>query len=478
MTRYAIIISVERYLNFPQTKFAHADSELIHLTLTQRCDYAVQNTLKLILTPEEKKKPSEILNDINSVISGSESGDSILFYFAGHGHYIEGSTYLILPCTVPSAYESTALALDDISKKLRQPQRACFRIFDACHSGIDVRDGSIQPDSQAFTRAITHDASGWVTLAACREDQYSVSDPDIGHGIFTHYICDYISGLKADEPVLPELLKVKTVDKVLEHAKRLGYSQTPVLNASISGNISLAVRRADLPKEKSREEEDDKKTDLFSRISNLRSIDDMFSKDSLEKVLQILVESFKEEFETKNEMQFEISTDSPISADLIPHSMHPSVVNFAKENGFKSQHELVRHVEEHEERLHVILSSLYMPKKHKVVKYYIRQSSDFPKSATILKLKGDSRCVPTIEVLIYVIPLQITTCMLVSSFRQGWFPREDELELICHSYKILKPDFKIDEIRKLASFAVERNLAKASKIVNNRVEQLERELME
>jgi len=270
--------------------------------------------------------------------------------------------------------------------------------------------------------------------------------------------------------------KVKTVDKVIEHSKRLGYSQTPVLNASISGNISLAVRRAELPKKNSQKEEDDKKADLFSRISNLRSIDDMFSKERLEKVLQILVVASKEEFEAKNEMQFEISTDSLISADQIPKSMHPSVVDFARE--YKPQHELVRHVEEHTERLHVALSSFYKPKKYKVVEYKIRQSSDFPDSTTIINLKGDSRCVPTIKVLIYVIPLQITTCMLISSFRQGWAPREDELEIMCHSYQILKPDSKMDEIRKLPPFAVRRTLEKVSEIVNKRVEQLERELKE
>lgn len=154
MNRYAIIISVEDYSHFTKTSFAHADSELLCRTLTEICDYPSQHTLLLKLSPETEKRPVEILSEIKNIVDGSGPGDTILFYFAGHGHYSEGRTFLILPGTIPGAYETTALPLDDISKELRQPERACFRIFDSCHSGLDVRGDEINPDAEAFMRAI------------------------------------------------------------------------------------------------------------------------------------------------------------------------------------------------------------------------------------------------------------------------------------------------------------------------------------
>lgn len=246
MTRYAIIMSVENYKHFTPTKFTHADSDLIYNTLTKTCDYAEQHAIIFKLSPNDSKSPSEILSEIKSAVLNSTSGDSILFYFAGHGHYQEGKAYLILPDTAPGAYETTALMLDDLSNELRVRERSCFRLFDACHSGIDVRDGEDKPNSQDFIRSVNHDASGWVTLAACKEDQFSISDPKIGHGLFTHYLCEEIASFKPDEPIYPEILKVQITDKVLEHSKTLGNIQTLTLNASISGNISIATRRANI----------------------------------------------------------------------------------------------------------------------------------------------------------------------------------------------------------------------------------------
>ena len=203
MTRCAILIAAEKYVHFPATPFTHADAGLLHVTLTELCDYPAQHVLLLRLTLEDDKTPAELLDAIRKAVNGMERGDSVLFYFAGHGHCSDNRTYLLLPNTTAGAYETTALSLEDVSKELRTPERSCFRIFDACHSGVDVRGDSELPDSSTFMRAVTHDASGWVTLAACSENQYSVADPQIGHGVFTHYLCEYIRGLNANEPVMP-----------------------------------------------------------------------------------------------------------------------------------------------------------------------------------------------------------------------------------------------------------------------------------
>ena len=482
MTRCAILIAAEKYMNFPPTPFTHADAGLLHVTLTEHCDYPAQHALLIRLTPEDDKTPAELLDVIRRTVNRMERGDSVLFYFAGHGHYSEDCTYLLLPNTTPRAYETTALSIEDVSKELRQPERSCFRIFDACHSGVDVRGDSELPDSSNFMRAITHDASGWVTLAACRENEYSVADPQIGHGVFTYYLCEYIRGLPANEKVLPELVKIKIADSVFEHAKRLGNSQTPTLNASISGNIELAIRRAYIKTIESGTDQISIKVGLQSRIAQLQKIPHMFDAECLTQLLEFLTKSIKEEWKGRNQFSSgELSGGAPILATDIPESMYADVVTFVRCQGFQAQHQLVRWEEEYEPMTFGIAESfvsLFSKPKKTRIKYHISQDSRLPKSACILEATGDGRCIPTLKILIYVIPLQLTTCLLVSSFRQEWLPREYSLELLCNSHQIQKPEMSVENSRKFASFAVGQILEKLQSGIEARVAQLEKEIHE
>lgn len=482
MTRYAIIMSVEHYQHFTPTKFTHSDSDLIYRTLTKMCDYAEQHVIVLKLSPDEAKSPSEILSEIRNAVANSTSGDSILFYFAGHGHYYEDKTFLILPNTTPGAYETTALSLDDISNELRVRERSCFRLFDACHSGIDVRDGEDQLNSYDFIRSINHDAAGWVTIAACKEDQFSISDPQIGHGLFTHYLCDEISGSNADEPIYPEILKVKIADKVLEHSKKLGYVQTPTLNASISGNISIATRRANIVPQSTEEiiVEDSTKS-LELRIAKLKEVRDVLTNEQLENVLAIISEQCLADFKKLNNLNFSISLGAKISANEIPAKMRPSIIKFAKKIGIQSRHSLERYEEEYDDPYSAYLGGLsayYPRKKRKEVHYYIHQTENLPPSASIIDLKGDGRCLPDIKILIYLIPLQITGCILVSVFNCGWLNDKNESEFIFNYYQMLKPDDTTERIKEIGPFASKDATNKIRSIVQKRVELLDRELSE
>lgn len=482
MTRYAIIMSVEHYNHFTPTKFTHADSDLMYKTLTEMCDYAKQHAIIFKLSPDDPKTPSDILSEIRSAVSNSTSGDSILFYYAGHGHYQEGKTYLILPGTVPGAYETTALMLDDLSSELRVRERSCFRLFDACHSGLDVRDTEDKPNSQDFIRSVNHDASGWVTLAACKEDQVSISDPKIGHGIFTHYLCDEISAINPDEPIYPEILKVKISDKVFEHSKTLGYTQTPTLNASISGNISIATRRANVVSsetDKTITNEETKNPGI--RIAKLKKVEDVLTNERLENVLNIITDQCTADFKKINSLNFEISVGTKIKANEIPEEMHSYIVNFSRKISIQSRHKLERYEEEYVDPYSAslaVMSAFYPRKKLKRIDYVVDQSSDMPPSASIIDLKGDGRCLPNIKILIYVIPLQITVCMLATVFNCGWGNDLDELKLIKNYYQMLKPNDSVDRIKEIGPFMSKDAIEKITSIVEKRVELLERELNE
>jgi uncharacterized caspase-like protein len=186
MTRFAIILATEDYKHFTRTAFCHADAQLLERTLIESCDYARQHVLTRLLSPNETVLPADTLDEIEKLVRGAASGDTILFYYAGHGHLHGSETFLLLPHTEPDAWQQTAIPLGDISDRMRAADRVNVRIFDACHSGIDVRDGAEHLNPRGFSRAVLEETQqGWITLAACSEDESSYPDVTASNGIFT-----------------------------------------------------------------------------------------------------------------------------------------------------------------------------------------------------------------------------------------------------------------------------------------------------
>jgi uncharacterized caspase-like protein len=187
--------------------------------------------------------PADTLDEIEKLVRGAASGDTILFYYAGHGHLHGSETFLLLPHTEPDAWQQTAIPLGDISDRMRAADRVNVRIFDACHSGIDVRDGAEHLNPRGFSRAVLEETQqGWITLAACSEDESSYPDVTASNGIFTRALCDSIIGMPPG-PVFPEDLKLRLVERVTRRTIQLGCKQTPVLNAFVRGNVAIAERR-------------------------------------------------------------------------------------------------------------------------------------------------------------------------------------------------------------------------------------------
>lgn len=477
MKRHAIVIGVEDYINFPRTPFAHNDVDLIVDTLTNHCDYSVQSTSIFKLSPDQSLPPAEILSRIRESVSTLDVRDTVLLYFAGHGHLEDGAGFLVLPDTQSGAYQTTALPLNDLAKELRRDQRLCFRIFDACHSGLDVRDARM-PDAQGFIRAVTTDGTGWVTLAACRDDEFSLADASLGYGVFTYHLCDYIKKLPAGADVLPEYVRINIANDVFERAKALGSPQNPTLNASISGIVSLATRRPE-PTPPKLEPIEEPISSLMARIEQLRGVPEIVDASSLQSTRDELAAAMLAELEKQESFVGSVAAAPPIPADEIPTEMHRSIIEFTNQQGLqpRHRHERIVELEEQDDWLGTsILASLRPRRQKRVVHYALSQPDNLPKSAVLYKTTGDSRCVPPLEVLAYVIPLQLSVCLLVSAFRRGWPPDDDRLVHLFNGYQIQRPGANVKPVKDLAPFAMRNTIEKLVKSVEQRVDQLNREL--
>ncbi|NFO67026.1 hypothetical protein FDC27_08645 [Clostridium botulinum] len=237
MKRYAILISCEEYIEYPTISFCHDDNIFIQETLCDYCDYEHSSITSLMLYPgSEFNNPQDILSKIAEVIDKSETGDTILFYFAGHGLIYNNNAYLLLPNTKDSDLENTSISLKALNKCLSENNRCNFRIYDACHSGFDSRG----IESNSFNDIAFE--QGWITLASCSKNENSYPDADLGQGIFTYCLCESIKEFNANDIIYAEELKIKICNKMSQWCEKKHKKQTPTLNASITGNMPLGKR--------------------------------------------------------------------------------------------------------------------------------------------------------------------------------------------------------------------------------------------
>lgn len=240
--RYAVLLSAETYKNQPPTPHCHADRDLLVDTLVSDCDYAADDIVSLALEASADNLLEQVREAINKVKRKLQRGDTVLFYYAGHGVSVDGEPYLFLPTSDIDSIEKTALPIRDISDELRIDGNGCFRIFDSCHSGIDVRDAARITTSLVRGVAASQ-ADGWITLAGCAADEKCHSSDTEGHGVFTSCLVRALQETGPGKDIVPETLKVRTCELVAEWCADSGRSQRPTLIGTVHGNLSIGVRR-------------------------------------------------------------------------------------------------------------------------------------------------------------------------------------------------------------------------------------------
>lgn len=240
--RYAVLLSAETYKNQPPTPHCHADRELLLSALVDDCDYAREDIVSSGLGPDAHDPVSVVHAAIGEVKAKLQPGDTVIFYYAGHGVSVDGEPYLFLPSSDIDSMEKTGVPIRDVSNELRLDGNACFRIFDSCHSGIDVRDSD---QVSSLVRGVAAKSpDGWITLAGCAADEKCHSSDTEGHGVFTYRLVQALQEIEMGKDVVPEALKVRTCELVAEWCADNGRQQRPTLIGTVHGNVSMGMRRA------------------------------------------------------------------------------------------------------------------------------------------------------------------------------------------------------------------------------------------
>jgi hypothetical protein len=210
---WAVIVGISDYPGTENDLFyCHQDAEdLYNLLLTSE----VWSSDHIILLTDSDATANAIDTAISIIDTLSDSNDIFLFYFSGHGHYLEDREPIdewdgwdegLMP------YDSSEYWLPDDNMAAtfaNLPMSNIAVVIDACWSGGMIRSGSISsslttpmqldvPQSEdGFIRDFQGVLDG-VVLTASAEDEPSASSSFLEHGIFSYYFMEALSKGRAD----------------------------------------------------------------------------------------------------------------------------------------------------------------------------------------------------------------------------------------------------------------------------------------
>jgi hypothetical protein len=257
-TAYALIFAVEKYLESGLDTVFYAETDASQITdALKQLGYDDRN---LLMTLNERATKTTIEYEVTQVAKTAQNGDSIFFFFAGHGYTYNGRNYLLAYDTRRGDIVGTAVSLHhlfDLFTESACRQVMCF--LDCCHSGMKLVDetrGVLEHMSQEELNEYFGKADFRVVFSACDKDEVSYPSHQWKHGYWTYHL---LRALRGEEP---ELLDDKgrlrsaplqdylrsEVPKQLALQSTAKRHQNPKMYGDVSGTFVIADLAAVLAK--------------------------------------------------------------------------------------------------------------------------------------------------------------------------------------------------------------------------------------
>jgi len=193
--KYAILIGIDKYKHANNLMYATNDAQAIKDLLISKYDYKLEN-VELIL--DEKATKKNILKSYLNLINKTDINDSVIFFYAGHGHTQKSNKNFVgflVPSDGNSEDINTLIRWDEFTRNADFIKaKHMFFIMDACYSGLAITRTSF-PGSKRFLKDMLQRHSRQV-LVAGKADQV-VSDgngPIPKHSIFTGHLIEGLGG--------------------------------------------------------------------------------------------------------------------------------------------------------------------------------------------------------------------------------------------------------------------------------------------
>jgi caspase domain-containing protein len=258
--QWAVVIGVGHYSNaaIPQLHYTVADAELVQQVLVGQGGFKKDNVL--LITDKTERKPT--LRDLKWALGtflarSAKKDDLIVIFFAGHGApevdprgaESDGlAKYLVPSDADPNDLYSTALPMDEFQTIFDRIEAERVVVFvDACYSGAaggrtfaSKRTRATRVD-EVFLDRLTR-SKGRAILTASRGSEVSLEVPELGHGLFTHYLVQGLRGaadLDRDGIVSLQELYQYLEQQVSQKSRSIGGNQHPVMKGELEGLMPL-----------------------------------------------------------------------------------------------------------------------------------------------------------------------------------------------------------------------------------------------
>ncbi len=203
--RIALVVGIDDYDHgtFPSLRFASKDANAVGDLLADPM-WGGFDEVFLLTSPEETTRV-EILAALDDLAATLQRNDTFVLYFSGHGSLAaddRGSTLYVCPADAnPQQLPYTAISVDTLQRILgKLPCRRRVMILDACHNGeaksflaLDTREQIARRRSPIDPRVHTRVGEAEAHLFAAAHHQPALEDPELGHGVYTHYLLESLS---------------------------------------------------------------------------------------------------------------------------------------------------------------------------------------------------------------------------------------------------------------------------------------------
>jgi hypothetical protein len=249
---YALIVTVENYnqsASFKKVLFATKDGEDLQNTLFQTTPFHESAFVTVLKDKDATNKA--ILAELNSICKSAAKDDRIIFFFSGHGTYIDDENYIIPADAYTVNLKSHCISISTILGYLKKSD--CKRnilLLDCCHSGFEpgetIRgvDNSFLADELKYTYRNEEYCCGF---ASSKSHEKSVSNEKLQNGVWTSFLLKalrgdggkiYDGGILFSDKLqgylnknVSEFVKLNTIDKK---------NQTPIMFGNLTDRFIIA----------------------------------------------------------------------------------------------------------------------------------------------------------------------------------------------------------------------------------------------
>jgi hypothetical protein len=233
-----LIVAIENYHDkesITPVKFALNDAEqFLQSLIDLGCDrdkfeYLYDNTAT----------KTSIVQKLKDVTRNAEKGDTIIFYYAGHGFYHNGKNQLSAVDTFLKSLDTSTIDLLKILSTFEESKsNKIIGFLDCCHSGIRFSDDERSPITDFSTDDLKYkysSAEHLTIFASCKDDEKSQVDISRKHGVWSYYLIKALSGkaglIYEENLLFSDRLQSYLADKTFHRVKTITTSkknQTPV----------------------------------------------------------------------------------------------------------------------------------------------------------------------------------------------------------------------------------------------------------